>query len=114
MRTEKLIEKWCDLWNTVGSQKTWVEKNNWRLTIDKLEYLITLSYFLSLRRKIKKEVQENYNNLDYQYNFISYDEYGFFELDCVNLEKRVLQPLIDKYIKKVVVEIESNSLKLEL
>lgn len=115
MRTEKLIEKWCDLINTKLSKNlSWYERNKHYSEIERLEYLITVSFFLSLREKIKTEVQQNYNKLDYKYNTITYDDYNFFELDCVNLQESILQPLIDEYIKKVTTEIENNTLKLEL
>ena len=115
MRTDKLIEKWCEVWNTKVSPKaSWFEREKRYRKLYRLEYLITLSYFLSLRQKIKTEVQQNYNNLNYTYNIIEYDEYGFFEIDCVNSHKLILQPLIDEYIKKVTTEIENNTLKLAL
>lgn len=115
MKTERLIEYWCKLMNTkLNKKSSWYQREKHYQKIDRVEYLITVSYFLYLRQKIKTEVQQNYNNLDYKFNIITYDDYGFYELDCVNLQQHILQPLIDEYIKRVTKEIESNSLKLEL
>lgn len=114
-RTDKLITYWCKLIDIkLDKNAIWTERNNHYHLIERVEYLITLSYFLSLREKIKKEIQSNYHNLDYIPIFVEYDEYGFFEIDCVNSHKLILQPLIEEYINKVKKEIENNNLTLEL
>ena len=79
---------------------------------NRIEWLLTLQFFLSLREKIKKEVQERYFETT-DFEIVSYDEYGFIEYKGYHLYNEELQPLVDNYIKKVITEIESNTLKLE-
>lgn len=79
---------------------------------DRIEYLITLAYFLSLRKKIRKEVQENYVNIEQMNPIIQYDDYGFIEVENFDVYNLCLQPMIDEHIKKVVTEIENQTLEL--
>lgn len=85
---------------------------------NRIEWLLTLQFFLSLRQKIKKEVTENYSTKTSQQlvdtEFVIYDAYGFIDYKGYTLYNLALQPLIESYVWKQIFEIESNTLKLDL
>lgn len=84
---------------------------------NRIERLLTLQFFLSLRQKIKKEVTENYLNKTQEEivnSIVIYDEYGFIDYKRYTIYNLALQPLIESYVKQQIQEIENNTLKLEL
>ena len=84
---------------------------------NRIEWLLTLQFFLSLRQKIKKEVAENYLNKTTEEivnSIVVYDGYGSIDYKNIFIWQESLQPLIDEYVKQQIQKIESHTLKLEL
>lgn len=84
---------------------------------NRIEWLLTLQFFLSLRQKIKKEVTENYLNKTTEEIInlvVTYDGYGSIEYKGIYIWESDLQPLIEEYVKQQIQKIENHTLKLEL
>jgi hypothetical protein len=84
---------------------------------NRIEWLLTLEFFLSLRKKIKKQVSENYINSSIEQisnSIVTCNDYGFVEYKGEWLYTHILTALIEQYVKKQFKTIESNTLKLEL
>lgn len=80
--------------------------------VSRIDRLFALKLFLSLRKEIGKHVYENYlGTVDFK---INYCEYRIIEFESVSIHESDLNPLISEYVKKIIGEIESNTLKLEL
>jgi hypothetical protein len=83
----------------------------------RIEWLLNLEFFLSLREKIKKQVSENYIDSSIEQissSIITCNDYGFVDYKdewlCIN----TLTELIEGYVKCQFKNIESNTLKIEL
>lgn len=80
--------------------------------LNRIEYLFVLKFFISLRKGIRKHVYENYfSGVDYKINYCGY---GLVEFENVNIHEADLNPLISDYIQKIISEIESKTLTLQL
>jgi hypothetical protein len=85
--------------------------------INRIEWLLTLQFFLSLRQKIKTEVKENYQNKtakEIAKSIVVYDEYRSVEYKNNYIFDTQLQPLINDYVNKQIFEVEKHNLKLNL
>lgn len=97
---------------------SYTDKRTYFDTANRLDYLVTLFYFLTLKPTIKKLVLENYLTLEPEQLITLIVSYENSLLD-VEFGKHVvsvydgdLNPLILQYIKDVVNEIESKTLTL--
>jgi hypothetical protein len=107
----KKVDK-INLKKLVGYQKT-----RYFQVKEKIEYLICLQFFLSLRQKIKKEVAENYQNKtakEIAKSIVVYDAYRSVEYKNNYIFDTQLQPLINDYVNKQIFEVEKHNLKLNL
>lgn len=96
---------------------SWIQKNDYFQLLDRIYYLYLLYYFLSLREKIKKEVQESYVNKSKEQileSIVVYDDYGSIDFEGNSIWQEHLEPLIENYIQQQINKIENNTLKLEL
>jgi hypothetical protein len=96
---------------------TWVQKNDYFQLGNRIDYLYLQFYFLSLRQKIKKEVQNNYTFKTKQQileSIVEYDGYGSLDFENTFIWKKDLEPLIENYIQQQINKIESNTLELTL
>ena len=99
------------------SKLSWVQKNDYFQLGDRIDYLYLQFYFLSLREKIKKEVQNNYifkTKEQILESIVEYDSYESIDFENTFIWKKDLEPLIGNYIQQQINKIESNTLKLEL
>ena len=84
---------------------------------NRIEWSLTLQFFLSLRQKIKKEVRDNYLNKteeEIANSIVVCDDYEFINYKTGYIFKTDLQPLINEYVKQQIQKIENYTLKLEL
>jgi hypothetical protein len=77
---------------------------------NRLDYLFAELFFLSLRKKIKETVRENY--LTQEYNELFFDDENLLEYENHYIPVPYLNSLIEEYITKCEREIEANNLKL--
>jgi mannosyltransferase OCH1-like enzyme len=99
------------------SKMSWLQKYKYFELGRRINYLYTLLFFLSLRQKIKKEVQENYVTKTKEQileSIVEYDRHGIIEFEGQYIFKSDLEPLIESYIQKQIDKIESYTLKLAL
>jgi hypothetical protein len=99
------------------SKMSWLQQRKYFELGSRIDYLYTLLFFLSLRQKIKKEVQENYVTKTKEQileSIVEYDRYGTIEFEKEYIFKSDLEPLIESYIQKQIDKIESYTLKLAL
>ena len=111
------LEKAVDSLPKNLAKLSWIQKNDYFQLQDRIYYLYLLYYFLSLREKIKKEVQESYVNKSKEqilHSIVKYDGYGSINFEGNNIWKEHLEPLIENYIQQQINKIENNTLKLEL
>jgi hypothetical protein len=113
----KTLEKAVDSLPKNLAKLSWIQKNDYFQLQDRIYYLYLLFYFLSLREKIKKEVQESYVNKSKEqilHSIVNYDDYGSIDFEGNSIWKEHLEPLIENYIQQQINKIENNTLKLEL
>jgi hypothetical protein len=99
------------------NKMSWVQKNNYFHLGNRIDYLYSLFYFLSLREKIKKEVQNNYTFKTKEQileSIVEYDNYDSIDFENTFIWKKDLEPLIENYIQQQINKIESNTLELTL
>jgi hypothetical protein len=113
----KTLEKAVDSLPKNLAKLSWIQKNDYLQLQDRIYYLYLLYYFLSLREKIKKEVQESYVNKSKEQileSIVVYDDYGSIDFEGNSIWQEHLEPLIENYIQQQINKIENNTLKLEL
>lgn len=88
------------------------EKQEYYIFESRMENLWALKLFLNLRREIKKHILENYSTLEILEFKPNYCDFGFAQLEGIDVSEHLLQPLIDEYVKKLIFEIESKTLDL--
>jgi hypothetical protein len=113
----KTLEKAVDSLPKNLAKLSWIQKNDYLQLQDRIYYLYLLFYFLSLREKIKKEVQESYVNKSKEqilHSIVKYDDYGSIDFEGNSIWQEHLEPLIENYIQQQINKIENNTLKLEL
>ena len=99
------------------SKMSWVQKSDYFELDNRINYLYLLYYFLSLREKIKKEVQESYVNKSKEqilHSIVKYDDYGSIYFENQVIWQEDLEPLIKNCIQQQINKIENNTLKLTL
>ena len=112
------------LYHTIDKQQSvklsnlnWAQIRDYYDLNERIDKLFTLACFLSLRGKIKKTVNENYLTLSHTEianSIVKYEENGFIEYENRDIYEGYLQPLIESYVKKLFIQIENHTLKLEL
>jgi hypothetical protein len=100
-------------WKRVKGKHSYMELHYYFSINSRLDYLFSKLFFLSLRKRIKETVRENYLTQQYNEAFIN-DETGFIEFENHWIQVSYLNSLIQEYIIKCEREIEANNLKLEL
>jgi hypothetical protein len=113
----KILQKVVDSQPKNLSKLSWVQKNRYFSLNNRIDYLYLQFYFLSLREKIKKEVQNNYTFKTKQQileSIVEYDSYESIDFENTFIWKRDLEPLIENYIQQQINKIESNTLELAL
>jgi hypothetical protein len=113
----KTLEKAVDSLPKNLAKLSWVQKCDYFNLKDRIYSLYLLFYFLSLREKIKKEVQESYINKSKEqilHSIVKYDGYGSIDFENQFIWQENLEPLIENYIQQQINKIENNTLKLEL
>jgi hypothetical protein len=99
------------------NKMSWVQKSNYFSLNNRIDFLYLQFYFLSLREKIKKEVQNNYTFKTKQQileSIVEYDGYDSIDFENTFIWKKDLEPLIENYIQQQINKIESNTLELAL
>jgi hypothetical protein len=111
---DKILNKFSKIsWNKLTFQQRW----QYYEIQARIEWVLTLEYFLSLRGKIKKEIQNNYTTKteeEITESIIEYDAYDSVDYKGFTLWKEALNPLIQEYVKQQIKNIEKHTLKLEL
>lgn len=88
---------------------SWTQKQDYFDFDSRIYRLYLLLFYLSLRGKIKEQVQGNE-----EIKIVEYDGYDTVDFQGQILHKQDLQPLIDGYIKYQTDLINNHTLKLDL
>lgn len=110
-----ILEKARDV--KMPKKGNWFERQEYWDLGHRVDRLYAVAYFLQLREKIKKEVDDNYLIKDREQlsnSIVEYCDYGSIDFGYESVFDFDLQPMIEEYVNYLVDKIESHTLKLEL
>jgi len=95
--------------------KTWQQRNDYHELNNRIDGLFVLACFLSLRRKIKETVENNYHDLKFtSYHITDLICDGIDEYENYYIDNWILRAYVLSYAEFCFSAINNKTLKLEI